>query len=478
MARSTRASTKRQTLTKRSNAGQSGISLRHPSQSVGEPWPVESLRAYDLPGVMGWGRMLLDILRSRGWSVSSPCRTERDCVFVKEFEAMLRRTPPSRLFGQRGVIEEGKRLRTLRLQPYALWMQSFCKYRVPGSKRVIFHEDFARLVAKYGRDLPGGKFRIVGIPGTETALAKDRFSEYFRGAPWYPEAFVLPRERLALLRRFRENPGEYWIGKPRNESCGAGICVWSANDASLASHVRGSQGRSQCVLQRYVANPLLLGGYKFHLRIHLMITSLSPPEAFVQAGGQCLCSTKPYSLSKSGLGDFFDPPVHITNTGLNMKPEQRDSFLAKKAVIGRGQQISMRQLERHLAESRPCFDRKMLWAQIMQIAKEVVLYLAQAPSIVQHGKFLPGQFFDMLGMDLVVDRKLKVWMCETNDSPGLDDQDEKVFGVQNPDYKKESLALSQVWHDSLALLGMDGGRVQARGSLRGWYQVEFSSCKS
>lgn len=422
---------------------------------------------------MGWGRMLIDILRSRGWSVSTPCRTERECVFVREFEAMLRGAPPRRLFGKLGACEEGKTLRTLRLPPRALWMQSFCKFRVPGSKRVIFHEDFARLVAKYGRGLPRGHFRIVGIPGTETALAKDRFSDYFRGSPWYPEAYVLPRERQALLRRFSEAPGEYWIGKPRNESCGAGICVWSASDASLAGHVRGSAGKSQSVLQRYVANPLLLGGYKFHLRIHLVITSLSPPEAFVQAGGQCLCSTKAYSLSKAGLGDSFDPPVHITNTGLNMKPEQRDSFLARKAVIGRGQQISMRQLEAHLTKSRPGFDRRVLWAQIMRIAGEVVRYLAQAPSIVQHGKFPPGQFFDMLGMDLVVDNNLKVWMCETNDSPSLDDQDQEVFGVRNPDYKKESMALSQVWHDSLALLGMDAGRRHARGSLRGWYQVDF-----
>lgn len=210
------------------------------------------------------------------------------------------------------------------------------------------------------------------------------------------------------------------------------------------------------------------------MRIHLAIMSLSPPQAFVQAGGQCLCSTKPYSMSGEFLGEHFDPPVHISNTGLNMKEEQKESFFKNKPVIGRGQQIQMWELEKYLAKSRPEFDRNVLWSQILRISKDVVHYLSKASPICRHGKLMPEQFFDILGMDLILDENLKVWMCETNGSPSLCDQDREVHGRPNPDFKKENKALSQVWHDTLTLLGLDGCRRHARGTLQNWYELDFS----
>jgi len=222
---------------------------------------------------------------------------------------------------------------------------------------------------------------------------------------------------------------------------------------------------------------VLLGGYKFHMRIHLVITSLSPPEAYVQAGGQCLFCTKPYTLAKDTLGARFDPPVHLSNTGLNMDEPQKDCFLKKKPVIGAGQQISMEQLEKYLAKTYgKRFDRDRMWKEIVQVAKENVEYLAQAPGIKRHGKFGPDGFFDMFGMDLMLDKNLKVWMCETNNTPGLDDQDKKVFGgITNPDYGKEHKCFDQIWNDLFTLLGLDAkAKKQTKGTLKNWYQIDFS----
>lgn len=461
------------------------VNLQHPKRAIGKPWPLRSLRAYDLPGQLGWGPLLRKVLRSRGWSVSSPCHSsdhssEEDeyVVWIKEFEAMLRRQPPQKLFGTRGAVQEGHRLRSLRLPPRALWLQSVCEYRQPvRGSRVVVRDDFARLVAKYGRNLPAepGHFRNLGFPSMDYALSKNIFSEFFRDAPWYPKTYILPEEKSALLRRLGEAPQEYWITKPRNECAGAGICVWRAGDPMLAQHIRECCGstKPKSIVQRYVADPHLLGGYKYHMRIHLLITSLSPPQAFVQSIGQCLCSTKLFNLSQAGLGEQFDAPVHISNTGLNTKEEQMPGFLKKKPVIGRGQQILVSQLEAHLARHHPGFSREKLWRQIVAMATDVVRYLAQAPAIWKHGRPAPEQFFDILGLDLIVDRNLKVWMCEANNSPCLSDQDKKYQGVPNPDFNKENQALSKVWHDTLTLLGLDSSRRQPKGSLRGWYELDF-----
>jgi len=456
------------------------VTLKHPTRPVGQAWPLSALRAFDIPGDIGWGDLLRQVLQTRGWKVRPPCHSADSCVFIREFEATLRRQTPAKLFGQKGAVEEGHRLQTLPLPPRALWMQSISEYRVPGPRtRCVLREDFSRLVARHGSALPGkpGDYRILGFPGMDTALAKTNFAEHFREAPWYPKSYVLPAERAELLARLSTHPREHWITKPRNECSGAGICVFAAADPALAEQVQATAGRQRSVAQKYVADPMLLGGYKFHLRIHLLVTSLSPPQAFVQAGGQCLCSTKPYTNARSTLGNSFDAPVHISNTGLNMLPEQQEGFLRDKPVIGKGQQITVRQMEAHLSQEHPRFDRDDFWSQILRISTETVQYLARAPAIRQHGKLEPEQFFDILGMDLILDKNAKVWMCETNGSPSLSDQDRQVFGVTNPDFRKENEALSQVWHDTLALLGVDAKRQQPRGTLRGWYELDFSSDK-
>lgn len=458
-----------------------GEALRRPSRSLYQPWPLTSLRAFDL-GELGWGKLLRKVLRSRGWTVGIPCHHDDECVWTREFEAMLQQVSPSQAFGARGAVQEGYRMRILPLPSRALWMMSESEYRVPGpNTRATLRSELGRLVAKYGETLPGvrgGAFHFIGFPSMDNVLAKTEFAEYFSDAPWFPKCFVIPQERAVLLQRLKTSPHEYWTTKPRNLCSGAGICVWRADDPELAAHVLDSKGKTRSVVQRYVANPLLLGGYKFHMRVHLFIKCLSPPEAYVQAGGQCLCSTKAYTLNRETLGSSFDAPVHISNTGLNMKPDQKDGFLKKKPVIGRGQQITIRQMEAHLARCQPDFDREAMWGHILRIARDTVLYVAQAQATRQNGRAVhgvPGLFFDILGLDLILDNKFKIWMCEANSTPGLSDQAETVHGIPNPDFEKEHVALSKVWHDSLTLVGLDASQKQSEGTLRGWYVVDFST---
>jgi hypothetical protein len=67
------------------------------------------------------------------------------------------------------------------------------------------------------------------------------------------------------------------------------------------------------VIQRYVADPLLLDGYKFDLRLYVCVTSTHPLEAFLYREGFGRFATEPFTLSLTQLRNLF---VHLTNSSI------------------------------------------------------------------------------------------------------------------------------------------------------------------
>ena len=81
-------------------------------------------------------------------------------------------------------------------------------------------------------------------------------------------------------------------------------------------------------------------------------------------------------------------------------------------------------------------------------------------------------------MDLMLDKKFKVWMCEVNTDPGIGYPDKEVLGSPNPDYKKELSACAETLHDVFALLGLDAAVKQTQGSLRHWLKVDVEQANT
>merc|ERR1712061_334354 len=162
----------------------------------------------------------------------------------------------------------------------------------------------------------------------------------------------------------------------------------------------------------------------------------------------------------------------VTNMGLNTKPENKENFFSNKPVVGRGQQIRMRQLISHLANNQPYFNKEALWEQILTIAADTTRYIAQG--VLRNFKVAPDRHFEIFGMDLMLDKDMKVWMCGVNADPGLSYPDEEVLGSPNPDYQKELVACRDTFHDVFALLGLDAKVDNKQGSLRHWFEVDFS----
>jgi len=380
------------------------------------------------------------------------------------------------MFGKKACVERGHRLREIPLRSRALWFMGWTNFKVPGTfgERSVERDDFAQLVVKHAAEIPGkpGDYRLAKFPGTETALYKTNLSDAFKGQPWWPQCFNLPLERNECIKELGSRR-RHWITKPKNDYGGNGIRVWRADDPKLRQFVDESQGQNKSVVQSYLSDPLLIGGYKFHMRIHLIVTSLDPPEAFVQRNGQCLFATKPYTLSQDTMGESFDAPVHVTNMTFNATDANKENFLREKPVIGKGQQFRISQLERLLAKHHPNYSKEFLWGQVGHIAAEVTRYLARAPSVRRAGEIRAQRHFEIFGMDLMLDQHLNMFMCEVNTDPGMDYPDEKILGEPNPDYYKESGAAMDTLNDALTLLGLDAGRPQTHSALHHWFKVEF-----
>ena len=82
---------------------------------------------------------------------------------------------------------------------------------------------------------------------------------------------------MGFIRKFREHsvkdPLNYWILKPVGMSRGRGIeLIKNLEDVVFSEPV---------VLQKYLSNPLLVDGYKFDMRVYVLVTSINPLEAFI-----------------------------------------------------------------------------------------------------------------------------------------------------------------------------------------------------
>jgi len=223
-----------------------------------------------------------------------------------------------------------------------------------------------------------------------------------------PLTFVLPQEYNAFAAAFsaiQRIPGasqsNLWISKPIGSSRGRGISV--INDIGDVSYSQ------PIVIQKYLMNPLLFHGYKFDLRLYVLVTAFSRLEAFVYSEGLARFASKPFSASADCI---YDEQIHLTNSSIQKDYKLQNSNPVRMAgTAGGDNKTRMTWLFRRL-EGQGGIDTKLLWCQI----KELCLKTLQ----VVDGNIPPQpNSFEIFGFDVIITDELKPLLIEVNACPAL-----------------------------------------------------------
>ena len=220
-----------------------------------------------------------------------------------------------------------------------------------------------------------------------------------------PLTFVLPKEYVSFLETFsdledQEGKFNYWIMKPAAKSRGRGIFV--VNDISQVTY------GEPMIMQKYIKNPLLLNGYKFDLRIYILVTSVNPLEAFIYKEGFGRFSTQPYTLDPSDKANKY---IHLTNVSINKYNLNNYNVDAQDRIYG-GSKVSLGTLRKTFNEDLNIDWDGQIWTQIKAVCLKA---LVAAQNDIQYSPCC----FDLYGFDVIIDEDLKCWLLEINSSPSF-----------------------------------------------------------
>ncbi|XP_074031183.1 probable tubulin polyglutamylase TTLL2 isoform X2 [Leptinotarsa decemlineata] len=215
---------------------------------------------------------------------------------------------------------------------------------------------------------------------------------------------------------FEEKP--IWICKPVAQSQGRGIFLFrKLSELNYDTNT---------IVQRYIEKPLLIGGYKFDLRLYVCIPSYHPVTIYMYREGLARFGTDKFSLT-----DLRNPFRHLTNCSIN---KLGPGYAEMKDRVGSGCKWTLRQLRRYFQQAG--ISDWLLWQRITSLVILTVLsHVSQIPPTVN--------CFEFFGFDVLIDNSLRPWLLEVNLSPALSN-----------DCDADRLVKKPMLHDMFDLLGL------------------------
>ena len=157
------------------------------------------------------------------------------------------------------------------------------------------------------------------------------------------------------------------------------------------------------IIQRYIANPMLLKGRKFDIRSYMLIASAKPMIGLYGGAGYCRLTIDDYADA-----DVSNKGAHLTNQAVQKKHPRYQEMVEDTTW-------SMAQMNDYLNDNNMApkdWALDVLPGKIKAIMTQI---MRSIEGKLDHRRGI----FDFLGQDFLVDEDLNVWFIETNVNPAL-----------------------------------------------------------
>ena len=149
---------------------------------------------------------------------------------------------------------------------------------------------------------------------------------------FFPQTFNMPAEYAIFLEEYKKSQNNLWIMKPVykliikvGKAQGRGIfLITNLNQISQwknAIKTLDGQGPELYVVQKYVMNPLLIGGKKFDLRIYALVNNYSPLTVYLYRTGFARFTHHKFSTNMEDVGNNY---IHLTNVAIQKNSDNYD----------------------------------------------------------------------------------------------------------------------------------------------------------
>ena len=259
--------------------------------------------------------------------------------------------------------------------------------------------------------------RINCQPGTLNLARKNnlarnlsRLQRHFpKEYKFYPETWVLPQDLLDFKCQFdKKKKSKTFIIKPVSGCQGKGIYL-----TKKFCDVEMEEGCSY-VAQKYMGKPYLIDDLKFDLRVYCLVYGSDPLRVFMFKEGIARFATAEYTEpTKNNLDNLY---MHLTNYAINKDSDDfipstgEDDDYANKRTLS--------SILAYMEEHEEDFEAEDMLRKIEEICVKTVI-TAQPALAHSYHTCLPNdldnsQCFQLLGLDIMIDSKLKPWLLEVN----------------------------------------------------------------
>ena len=304
------------------------------------------------------------------------------------------------------------------------------------------------------------------LPGMKKLCTKNEMAdrlniqrEFFpRKYDFYPLTWNIHSNMQQINRLFDggDNSNSAYIIKTGAGAKGNGIwIVFTLKDIFrvIEYYTNDKQDMVPLILQKYCNNPLLTrDGFKFDFRVYVIIKSLDPFEFYICRDGLCRvctveyeqvtpsnsqCTTMHftnYAVNKSNINHSESKSKRCKSSASSNRKRRKSYSMASKSnhdpkykTKSSQKQEIKRSIDSMLFEVKHQYGDKFniveFWQNLDSIVHKTIITLALPLKwkYAEHFEANSNQCncFHIIGFDILMDDKFKLWLIEINDSPSF-----------------------------------------------------------